>query len=120
MVQRPGRAATSRFSRTVSDGKDLALLRHVAEPGPGAAIGGEASDLLTVQAQMPAVQRSVAHDGRHQGGLADAVAADDRDRLAILERKPDLFEHDGLAVAGGDLLELEREGLAHGRASRCA
>ena len=41
-------------------------------------------------------------------------------RLAVLEREPDLFQHDGLAVAGGDVVELEREGLAHGRASRCA
>ena len=37
-VQWPGRAATSRFSRTRQRGKDLALLRHEADAGQRAAI----------------------------------------------------------------------------------
>ena len=36
--QRPGRAATVRFSSTRQRGKDLALLRHPAEPGARAAV----------------------------------------------------------------------------------
>ena len=46
------------------------------------------------------MQGVVAHHGREQRGLADAVAADDRERLAFAEREPHVLQHHGLAVAG--------------------
>ena len=64
--------------------------------------------LAAVERDVARVQRGVAHDGREQRGLADAVAADDAEALARRERQVDVLEHDGLAVAGRDALEFER------------
>ena len=109
-VQWPGRAPTSRFSRTRQRGKDLALLRHEAEAGQRRGDRpARASRSRPSKQHLAGVQRGVAHDGREQRGLADAVAPDHADAFARREREIDVLEHDGLAVAGRDALEREFE-----------
>ena len=66
-----------------------------------------------MQQHAAAMQVGVAHDSGEQRALADAIAADDRQRLARLEREPDIFQHHRLAVAGEDFVEFER--ISHAR-----
>ena len=89
-------------------GKDLALLRHIAEAGERAGIDRHARDALSGEQDVALMQAGVAHDGGKERGLADAVAPDDADVLAGCERKLDVFEHHGLAVARRHALEFER------------
>ena len=64
--------------------------------------------LRAAEQHVALVQAGVAHRGREQRGLADAVAADDADVLAGREREIDVLEHDRLAVARRDPAECER------------
>src|SRR5471030_320067 len=62
------------------------------------------------------MQRGVTHHGGKKRRLADAVAADHADAFARRDRQIDVFDHDGLAVAGRD--RFERKRISHGWPAR--
>ena len=86
-VQGPGRAATSRFSRTVSEGKISRSCGTKPMPASARRKHGTPSSVLPVEHDVAGVQRGVAHHGRQQRGFADAVAADHADALAGRQRR---------------------------------
>ena len=96
--------------------EDVALLRHPADAGVRAPLGALARDVAAVERGcVPAVCVRDADDGVDQRGLADAVAAEQRQRLAVGQREADVGQHDGLAVAGGEALDLQQ--VSHAPAS---
>src|SRR5665213_2403876 len=88
--------------------KNLALLRHVSQPRDHAFIGRQLREILAVHVNGAAMLRGVTHGGREQGGFADAVAADDRQRFADIERELNILQHHRLAIAGEHIVEMER------------
>ena len=89
--------------------QDAAALRHVAEPEAAALVGLHAS-------HVDAVHRDAAAGGRHQtdqclqeGGLADAVVADDADRFALAQLEVDAVQHRHVAVAGAQARDVEHD-----------
>src|SRR5262249_45219599 len=61
----------------------------------------------------------IAEDRHHQGGLAGAIGADQRDDLARMHVEIDATQRHHPAVAGGDAADAE-QGLGHGGATlRC-
>ena len=65
-----------RFSITVRCGENVPALRHEADAGAGAAVGGSGGDVLAAEDHLAAGQFLHADDGFQQCGFTDAVAAD--------------------------------------------
>ena len=70
-------------------------------------VGGEAGDRLAEQADRALARRQEPHDGRHAGGLARAVAAEQPEEAPRLQRERDLLEHVAVSIEGVDLAQLE-------------
>ena len=87
--------------------ENLTFLRYQPQASRHPPVGRGGGNILAAQRNAAAMQIGVAHDGRQQRRFADAVAANDRDGLAGLKRKIDVFQHHGFAIAGEDLVELE-------------
>ena len=73
--------------------------------------GDSLPDGLAVEAHLVGVGAYEPADGAEEGGLAGSVGADDRVRLALLDPQVDVEQGLEVAVAGGDVVELEQ---AHG------
>src|SRR4029079_11353078 len=58
--------------------EDIALLRHPADPGVGALVGAHGGDVAGLERDRPADEARDADDRIDQGGLAHAVAAEQR------------------------------------------
>ena len=65
--------------------EDVALLRHPADAGMGALVGAQAGDVAPAEPDRAAAIARHADDGVDQRGLAHAVAAEQRERLAFGE-----------------------------------
>ena len=68
---------------------------------------GSAVMSSTVESDAAGAGARAAEDGHHQGGLAGAVGPDQRHDLARADLDADAMQHRELAVAGGDILDLE-------------
>ena len=66
----------------------------------GALFRAQRGDIGAVERDLAAEIMRDADHGIDQRGLAHAVPAEERDRLAFAERQRHVGEHDGLAVAG--------------------
>ena len=87
--------------------KHPAALRHQPD---AAAHDGErriAGDVGTLEIDLAAARRREADDGIDDGGLADAVPAEQAENLALLELKRQALQHIGVAVIGMDVLDVE-------------
>ena len=71
----------------------------------GALVGPQPGDVGAVERDGAADIAGDADDGVDQRGLAHAVAAEQRQRLALGDLDADVFQHDGLAVAGGQAFD---------------
>jgi len=80
--------------------EDVAFLRHPADPGMRALIRPQPGDVGAVERDAAAEIAGHPDNGVDQRGLAHAVAAKQRQRLAFGERQRDVRQHHGLAVAG--------------------
>jgi len=69
-------------------------------------LGPQLGDVGAVERDGAADIAGDADDGVDQRGLAHAVTAEQRQRLAFGERQRDVRQHDGLAVAGAELRDL--------------
>jgi hypothetical protein len=88
--------------------ENIALLRHPADTGMGALIGAQSGDVGAVERNGAAEIAGHAHDGVDQSGLAHAVAAQERQRLAFVERQRNIRQHHGFAVTGAKAVDGEK------------
>src|SRR5262249_13850313 len=79
--------------------KDAAPFRHQAKPELGDAERGEPAQLPSLERDAAAVRRRHTHDRANGGGLAHAVAAEQRHHLAAVNLEIDPEQHLALAVA---------------------
>jgi hypothetical protein len=75
----------------------------------GAAIHGEAGDVLSVEEDLAGLGSDDAHSDTESGGLARAVAAKESDDLASADAEADVVD-DGSAAVGFDELASFEEG----------
>ena len=64
-------------------------------------------DVVALEDDLAAARRIEADDRIHQRGLADAVAAEQAEDLALLELQRQALQHVGVAVIGMDVLDFE-------------
>ena len=112
----PGTGGDAEIFLDAERREDLAFLRYEADAEPRALVDRQARNRFLGKENFPRVESGMAHDGREQRGLADAVASQHGQRAALPQNEVDVFEHDGLAVAGPHALQLE--GISHGAARR--
>ena len=86
----------------------VALLRHPAQPRARALIGRHARDVAAGPADRALVQLGQAHQRHEQTGLADAVAPQEGQAVALVHRKRHVFQHDRFAVAGGHAVQRKQ------------
>ncbi len=92
-------------------GEQAAALRDVREAAAGAGVGGVLLDVLAVQADLSGRDGVQAGDGAQQGGLADAVAADEGDGFRVAHFEVHVPQHLALSVRGVHAFKLEHVGL---------
>src|SRR5581483_8222791 len=97
--------------------EDLALLRHPADAFTRTVVGWHAGDVATAAGDRAVIDPRETLDGEQQRRLADAIAAKHGEAAVLQQGKRNVVEHNGIAVAGGDVVERE-ERLSHGDASR--
>ena len=69
------------------------VLGHIADAERRAAIGRQRDQILAGEGDAPGIRADKAHDRAQRGRLAGAVAADEADHLAGLERQTDATQH---------------------------
>ncbi len=82
-------------------------------PFAGDVLRRKARDVLAEQTDRAAPRLQEAHDRRHAGGLAGAVAAEKAEQAARAQREADAVQHMAVAVVGidvGDAQRLTRQG----------
>src|SRR5215467_4076583 len=87
--------------------EDAAALRHQAHPAARDLVGGQMRDVLAAQPNATAPGWREADDRADERGLADAVAAEDRDDLTALDAQGDTLQDVALAVVGVDVLDVK-------------
>src|SRR5690606_39056919 len=88
-------------------GEDAALLGNEADAGPGDAVQRQAHDRLLLEFHLALALAYDAHDGAQGGGLADTVAAKQRDRLTGVDIEIDAMQRMALAIPGLEVAHLE-------------
>jgi hypothetical protein len=88
--------------------EDVALLRHPADADMGALVGAQHGDIGAVERDGAAEIAGDADHGIDQRGLAHAVAAQERQRLAFGKVQRHVRQHHGLAVAGRQILDAQK------------
>ena len=101
--------------------EDATALRNLHETAPdelvGAHTAGAVGDLLAGEADLAAANRHDSRDAHQRGGLAGAVAADQRDDLALADLERHLVQHLDRAVARHEALHGEERFCASLRAT---
>src|SRR5262249_30169893 len=85
-----------------------AALRHEADAFSCDRLRRESCDLLAEQCDRAAPWPQESHDGRHAGGLAGAVAAEQAEQAAALKHKAEAMQHMAVAVIGIDVADTQR------------
>ena len=117
----PGAAvAGHRHSQVLVDGQrtpEPSPLRHVSNAKAGDSRGGETQELLATHADRAARSADETHDRLAKGGLAHAVAADNR-QDAVVERQVDALQRMRMAIIDVQAPDLEQDaGLGAARLS---
>ncbi len=92
--------------------KYASAFRRLCELEPGDLVGRQPGNVAAVEGDRPFARPRVAAHRHHQGGLAGAVGADQRDDLAGIDVEVDALERPHVAVKGGDAAN-GKEGSAH-------
>ena len=112
IVHGPGRSSgTSRFSSTVRLAKDAAPFGDVADAERGDAVGRPAGGGVAEDAHRAAARRGQPDQAAQGRGLAGAVAAEQRDDLALADFEADAVQDVALAVKGVQPFGLEATAL---------
>ena len=110
----PNAAATTRFSNTVMPPNGCGIWNERAMPEMAAPLRRQCRDVAAREQHAPGIGPHRTGGDAEQRRLARAVRPDDAERLALGERKVDLFGHHDCAEAFGDFFERE-----DGSMSRC-
>ena len=111
----PDRSAASAADLGVGElagAEDASALGHERQPQARDALGREAVDALPGKDDAAATRRREAKNGAHRGGLAHAVAAQQRRDLALAHLEVDAKEHLARAVAGLQSVHLQQRAHA--------
>jgi hypothetical protein len=92
--------------------ENLAPLRHITEPEPGAAIGLGGRDIVAFKADMPAGCRQKAHQRLEQCSLAHAIMAENSDELAFVHNEADPVQNRNATVTRAESLHIEHHAAA--------
>src|SRR5690606_17368228 len=92
------------------------------DAGPGDAVQRQAHDRLLLEFHLALALAYDAHDGAQGGGLADTVAAKQRDRLTGVDIEIDAMQRMALAIPGLEVahLELRRRAATPRSLCRCS
>src|SRR5690606_39080185 len=90
-------------------GEDLPALRDEADAALRDPVRGLPADAAALEADVAAARTHDPHDGAHRGGLAHAVAAEERDDLAGGDVEVHLEEDLALPVGGLEAADLEHQ-----------
>src|SRR5215468_1810098 len=93
--------------------EDVALLRRPADTRSYPSLWPLARDIPAIETDATGLVRSKANNGIDQRRLAGAIAAKQRQRLAVRYTEADIGQHHGLAIARPQALYLEK--VSHGR-----
>ena len=96
--------------------EDVALLGHPADAGERALLRRQSGDVAPREHDGAAAVAGDADDGVDERGLAHAVAAEQRQRLALRQRERDVGKDHRLAIAGPQPLDAEK--ISHRRPRR--
>ena len=97
--------------------EDAAALRRLHDAEPGHFMRGHGGNIAALEQDVAVSCARTTEDRHHQRCLAGAVAADQRDDLALFDVEIDAVQDRQHAVAGGHLAHLE-QGFAHRPTSR--
>ncbi len=89
-------------------GENHAALGHMAESAGDDPVRGQGGDVLAEKLDPAAFRAKQSGDGLKRGGLARAVAADERDDLALIDLDRDALDRLDLSVVDVDVLDLEK------------
>ena len=81
-------------------GEDAAFLRHEADACMGGAMQRHAHHVLAVEGDRPCALADNPHDGAQRCRLADTVAAEQGDRLALVNVEIDAVQGVAFAIPG--------------------
>src|SRR5712675_2222804 len=95
-------------------GENPALLRTERDAGMGDLVRGAADELASLEAHRSGAMSNDPHDRLEGGGLAGAVAAEQRHHLAAAHVEAHAVEHMRLAVPCLQTFDTEKRGLRHG------
>jgi hypothetical protein len=87
--------------------KHAAALGHQAHAAAHGLERGFLGDVVALEHDLAAARRIEADDRIHQRGLADAVAPEQAEDLALLELQRQPLENVGVPVIGVDVLNFE-------------
>jgi len=88
--------------------KDIALLRHPADPCSRPLVRPEARDVLATEPERAAKAACDTDDGIDQRRLAGTVAPQQRQHLALRQAERHAWQHDRLAITGAQVLDGEQ------------
>src|SRR5437870_5211541 len=92
--------------------KDLAALRHEADPDLRDAVGRQPVDRPAEEPDLTGLRPHDPHDGAHGGRLAHAVPAEERHNLARIDLEAHAEEHPAHAVPCLDRLDRAHQYVA--------
>src|SRR5437870_5863027 len=95
--------------------EDSPLLGAECEAEARNAVRGQGHELVPVEADRALSPRHHAHDGFERGGLAGAVAPEQRHHLPRPHLEADAVQDVRLAIPGVEVPHLEQRALRHGR-----
>ena len=87
--------------------EDPPVLGHVAHAQAGDLVGLFADQLLPVEADAPLAGPHEAHDALERGGLSDAVAPEQADKLALVQGHGDALQDVTLSVIAVDVFYFQ-------------
>src|SRR6185312_8090657 len=93
--------------------KDVAFLRRPANAAPGAQVRRKTSDVLAAEHDCAVKSPGDADQRIDESRLADAVAPEQRQRLAVLNREADGVDDPRLAITGAQAFDPQE--LSHAR-----
>ncbi len=87
--------------------EDLTALRHIGDALGDALMARECCDIGAVHHDLAGARRHDADQRFHQRRFAHAVAADERDDLALRDREIDAVQDLALAIGGRQIANIE-------------
>jgi hypothetical protein len=108
-------------------GENAAAFRRLRDAQLGDIVRRHIGNVAAVEDDLAFARARIAEDGHHQGRLAGAVGADERDDLALIYLERDALKRDDIAVEGLDAADGKKwrgrrigiadRGVAHGSTS---